>query len=85
MGRVEPAEVAALGAMHGLFLGLVGTALGLVIAVPAGLSLTQVDGVAGFVVPWSTLLGTLLVAPLFAALAGWLVTPTRLSLVRRTA
>lgn len=80
-----PRRRRGLGAMHGLFLGLVGTALGLAIAVPAGLSLTQIDGLAGVLVPWSTLLGTLLVAPLFAALAGWLVTPTRLSLVRRTA
>lgn len=73
-----------LGAMHGLFLGIVGVVLGLAIAAPAGVSISQVDGLAGTAVPWATLLGTVVVAPLFAAAAGWLVTPTRLSMVRRT-
>lgn len=73
----------ALGAMHGVFLGIVGALLGLGIAIPSGLSLTQVDGLPGVRVPWLTVAATLLVVPLLAALAGWLVTPTRLSLVRR--
>lgn len=73
----------ALGAMHGVFLGIVGALLGLAISLPAGLSFTQLDGLPGVTVPWATVGATLLVVPLLAAFAGWLVTPTRLSLVRR--
>ena len=93
-GRADVATLAAVGASprsrrlfgagHGLFLGLVGGLLGLVIGVPAGLSFGQLDGLRGVAVPWSTLAGTLLVVPLLATIAGWVVTPTRLSLVRRT-
>jgi putative ABC transport system permease protein len=78
-----PLRRRSLGAMHGVFLGVVGALLGLAIAIPSGLSLTQVDGLPGVAVPWLTVAGTLVVVPLLAALAGWLVTPTRLSLVRR--
>ena len=93
-GRADVATLAAVGASprrrrmfgagHGLFLGLVGGLLGLLIGVPAGLSFGQLDGVRGVGVPWLALTGTVLVVPLLAAVAGWVVTPTRLSLVRRT-
>jgi putative ABC transport system permease protein len=75
----------SMGAMHGLFLGLVGAGLGAVVGVPAGAALTQVDGLSGVVVPWLATAGTLLVVLVSAPVAGWLVTPSRLRLTRRTA
>lgn len=93
-GRSDQATLAAvgagpwrrrsLGAMHGLFLGLVGGMLGLVVSLPAGVALTQLDGLAGTTVPWLSVLATVLGVPLIGSLAGWAVTPTKLSLVRRT-
>jgi putative ABC transport system permease protein len=93
-GRSDTATLAAvgagpgrrrrLGAAHGLFLGLVGVLLGLVVGVPAGAAVMQADGLPGVAVPWTTLLGTVIVVPLLAAAAGWVVTPSRLELVRRT-
>jgi hypothetical protein len=74
-----------MGAMHGLFLGLVGAALGVAVGVPAGAALTQVDGLPGVDVPWLATAGTMLVVLLAAPVAGWLVTPSRLRLTRRTA
>ena len=47
----------SLGAMHGLFLGLVGCGLGLAVGVPSGLAFTQVDGLPGIDVPWVSSLG----------------------------
>jgi putative ABC transport system permease protein len=79
----SPSRRRMLGAGHGLFLGLTGTALGLLIGLPAGLSLTQLDGLEGFQIPWRAAGATVLLVPLVAALAGWVVTPTRLTLVRR--
>jgi putative ABC transport system permease protein len=73
------------GAMHGLFLGLAGAALGVASGVPAGLALSQVDGLAGVDLPWLTTAGTVLVVLVAAPLAGWVVTPSRLRLDRRTA
>ncbi|HET6561014.1 MAG TPA: FtsX-like permease family protein [Marmoricola sp.] len=75
----------SMGAMHGLFLGLVGAGLGAAVGVPAGAALTQVDGLAGVDVPWLATSGTLLVVLLAAPVAGWVVTPSRLRLTRRTA
>ena len=74
-----------MGAMHGLFLGLVGAGLGVAVGVPAGAALTQVDGLPGVDVPWLATAGTMLVVLLAAPVAGWLVTPSRLRLTRRTA
>lgn len=92
-GRSDMATLAAIGASprrrrmlgagHGLFLGLTGTALGLLIGLPAGLSLTQLDGLEGVQIPWQAAGVTVLLVPLVAAFAGWVVTPTRLTLVRR--
>jgi putative ABC transport system permease protein len=79
----SPRKRRMLGAGHGLFLGLTGTALGLLIGLPAGLSLTQLDGLDGVQVPWVAAGATVLLVPLVTALAGWVVTPTRLTLVRR--
>ncbi len=75
----------SLGAMHGLFLGLVGGVLGVAVAVPAGLALTQLDGLPGVDVPWLVTAGTLAVVLLTAPVAGWAVTPSRLRLTRRSA
>jgi putative ABC transport system permease protein len=75
----------SMGAMHGLFLGLVGAGLGVLVGAPAGAALTQVDGLPGVSVPWLATAGTLLVVVLSAPVAGWVVTPSRLRLTRRTA
>jgi putative ABC transport system permease protein len=92
-GRTDTATMAAigagpwrrrgLGAMHGLFLGMVGALLGVLVGVPAAASLMQADGLPGIAVPWLVIPAALLVVPLLAAAAGWVVTPTRLPLVRR--
>jgi putative ABC transport system permease protein len=73
------------GAMHGLFLGIVGCLLGVGIGVPAGLSFTQVDGLAGFDVPWLATGGTVLVVLLLSWVIGAVVTPSHFRLTRRTA
>jgi putative ABC transport system permease protein len=73
----------SLGAMHGLFLGLVGCGLGVAVGVPAGLSFTQLDGASGIDVPWLATAGTLAAVLVMAPLAGWVVTPSRLRLTRR--
>ena len=75
----------SMGAMHGLFLGLGGAGLGVAVGVPAGVALTQLDGLPGVDVPWLATAGTMFVVLLAAPLAGWLVTPSRLRLTRRTA
>lgn len=75
----------SLGAMHGLFLGVVGSALGLAVGVPAGLAFTQVDGLPGVDVPWLSSLGTVASVLVLGLVAGWVVTPSRLRLTRRTA
>ena len=92
-GRADAATMAAvgagpwrrraLGAMHGVFLGVVGALLGLLVGVPAGISLMQVDGLPGLAVPWGAVAATLAVVPLLGGGAGWVVTPRRLPLVRR--
>ena len=71
--------------MHGLFLGLVAAALGGAVGVVAGACLGQVDGLPGVDVPWTATAGTLVVVLVLAPVAGWLVTPSRLDLSRRTA
>lgn len=93
-GRADQATLAAvgagpwrrrsLGAMHGLFLGVVGVLLGVLVGMPAGVALTQVDGGPGIAVPWLSVGVVLLVVPILAWAAGWLVTSTKLTLVRRT-
>ena len=93
-GRADQATMAAvgagpwrrrsLGAMHGLFLGAAGVVLGVAVGVPAGAALMQVDGASGVSLPWAEIGAVLLVVPLLAWVAGWVVTSTRLTLVRRT-
>ena len=56
----------SFGAMHGLFLGIVGCALGLAVGVPSGLAFTQVDGLPGVDVPWVSSLGTVASVQYFA-------------------
>ncbi len=75
----------SLGAMHGLFLGVVGCVLGLAVGLPSGLAFTQVDGLAGVDVPWLSSLGTVASVLVLGLVAGWVVTPSRLRLTRRTA
>ena len=75
----------SLGAMHGLFLGLVGCALGTAIGVPAGIAVSQLDGLSGVDVPWLATAGTLAVVLVMAPVAGWLVTPSRFRMTRRVA
>jgi putative ABC transport system permease protein len=74
----------ALGAMHGLFLGVVGVLLGVAVGLPGGAAVMQVDGVPGVTIPWSQVGAVLLVVPLLGWCAGWLAASSRLSMVRRT-
>jgi putative ABC transport system permease protein len=74
----------ALGAMHGLFLGVVGVLLGVAVGLPGGAAVMQVDGVPGVTIPWSQVAAVLLVVPLLGWCAGWLAASSRLSMVRRT-
>jgi putative ABC transport system permease protein len=74
----------SLGAMHGLFLGVVGCLLGAVIALPSGVAFTQLDGLAGVDLPWLATGATLALVLAASLLAGWAVTPSRLRLTRRT-
>jgi hypothetical protein len=69
--------------MHGLFIGLTGTVLGVLVGLPAALAFVQLDGRAGVDVPWLSFLGTLAAVALLSPVAGWAVTPTRLRLTRR--
>lgn len=92
-GRADQATMAAIGAgpgrrrlvgaMHGTFIGVVGTVLGTLVGLPAGAALMQVDGAQGTSIPWLVMLGLPLV-PALAWLAGWVATSTNLTLVRRT-
>jgi putative ABC transport system permease protein len=75
----------AMGAMHGLFLALVGCGLGLAVGMPSGAAFTQVDGLPGIDVPWIASLGTVASVVVLGLAAGWVVTPSRLRLTRRTA
>ena len=80
----SPGRRRALGAAHGSFLGLVGAAVGGAVGVVAGAGLGQVDGLPGVDVPWAATAGTLVAVLVLAPVAGWLVTPSRLDLSRRT-
>lgn len=74
----------SLGALHGLFLAIVGALLGVVVGFPAGLALTQADGFPGADVPWLLSGAGVAVTLLAGAAVGWAVTPSRLPLTRRT-
>ena len=54
-------------------------------ALPSGLAFTQVDGLPGVDVPWLSSLGTVASVLVLGLVAGWVVTPSRLRLTRRTA
>jgi putative ABC transport system permease protein len=94
-GRDDAATLAAIGgpprvrrrvgAAHGVFVGCVGGALGVVLGCLGGATLLQAIDVPGTPVPWVTVGGVVVVVPLLAGAVGWVVTPTRLTLVRRTA
>jgi len=80
-----PWQRRGFGAMHGLFLGLVGSALGVAVGVPAGLALTQVDGLPGVDMAWLPTVGTIAVVLALSWLAGGIVTPSKFRLTRRVA
>ncbi len=78
----SPSHQRRMGAVHGLLIGTVGTALGLSIGVPGGLAFGQLDGSAGVTIPtWTWLVSVSL--PVLSGIGGYLVVPTRLTLVRR--
>lgn len=78
-----PRQRRAFGALHGLFLAIVGAALGLAAGAPTGMAFGQLDGLPGVDVPWPSVIGAAAVVLVLAPAAGWLVTPTRLRLTRR--
>ncbi len=78
-----PRQRRGFGALHGVFLGLVGCLLGVGIGVPAGLAFAQLDGVPGVGMPWLTTGGTAVVVMLLSWAIGAVVTPTRVPLTRR--
>ncbi|WP_426241740.1 hypothetical protein [Nocardioides sp. LHG3406-4] len=74
----------AMSAAHALFVGCLGAALGLFLGTAGGVTLFQVIGTRGTPGPWLALLVFVIGVPFFSAVVGWLVTPTRLTLNRRT-
>lgn len=94
-GRGDAATLAAVGAPpwtrramsagQALFVGSLGAVVGLVLGSASGASLLQVVGTAGTPVPWGALALFTVGVPALCALVGWLVTPGRLALTRRTA
>jgi hypothetical protein len=54
------------------------------VGLPGALAFVQLNGEAGVDVPWGSFLGTLAAVALLSPVAGWLVTPSRLPLTRRT-
>jgi putative ABC transport system permease protein len=92
--RDDAATLAAVGAApwlhrataagHALYVGGLGSGLGLLLGLVGGASLLQVVGTPGTPVPWTALGLLVLGVPLLCAGVGWTVTPTRLTLTRRT-
>lgn len=79
-----PGRRRVMGAVHGVFVGVLGGGLGLLVGSVAGASLLQVMGTPGVPVPWLSLLAIVVAVPVLAAAVGWVVTPSRVGLVRRT-
>ncbi|MCD4525380.1 hypothetical protein [Nocardioides sp. cx-173] len=65
-------------------IGCLGAGVGLLLGSAVGASLLQLVGTAGTPVPWAGLAVVVVGVPLLSAAVGWLVTPTRLALTRRT-
>lgn len=80
-----PGRRRVMGAAHGLFVGVLGGGLGLVVGTATGASLLQIVGTPGVPVPWLTLVVIAVSVPLLAAAVGWTVTPSRVDMVRRIA
>lgn len=80
-----PMRHRAIGAMHGLFIGLAGTVTGVLVGLSGGAAFLQLDGRDGTAIPWVGLVGTAVVVLAASPVAGWLVTPHRLRMTRRTA
>ncbi|MCD4534175.1 hypothetical protein LRP67_08790 [Nocardioides sp. cx-169] len=93
-GRADAATLAAVGAPawtrramsagQALVIGCLGAGVGLLLGSAVGASLLQLVGTAGTPVPWVGLAVVVVGVPLLSAAVGWLVTPTRLALTRRT-
>ncbi|WP_193612000.1 FtsX-like permease family protein [Nocardioides lijunqiniae] len=93
-GRGDTATLAAVGAPpwtrratsagQALAVGSLGAGLGLLLGAAGGASLLQLVGTPGTPVPWAGLAVVVAGVPLLSTAVGWLVTPTRLSLTRRT-
>ncbi|WP_134742189.1 FtsX-like permease family protein [Nocardioides sp. 503] len=93
-GRGDAATLAAVGAPpwtrratsagQALAIGCLGAGLGLLLGSAGGASLLQLVGTPGTPVPWAGLAVVVVGVPLLSTAVGWLVTPTRLSLTRRT-
>ncbi|MFB9311873.1 ABC transporter permease [Nocardioides plantarum] len=91
--REDAATLAAVGAPpwlrratsagHALYVGGLGSGLGLLLGLAGGASLLQVVGTPGTPVPWAPLGLLVLGVPLLCAGVGWVVAPTRLTLTRR--
>ena len=80
-----PGRRRVMGAVHGAFVGVLGGGLGALVGSAAGASLLQMADTPGVPVPWLGLAVVLVALPVMAAAVGWVVTPSRVSLVRRTA
>ncbi len=79
-----PGRRRVMGAVHALFVGVIGAGLGLVVGSAAGASLLQAVGTPGVPVPWLTVAATVVAVPFLATVVGWTVTPSTVTLVRRT-
>ncbi len=80
-----PGRRRVMGAVHGAFVGALGGGLGALVGSAAGASLLQMADTPGVPVPWLGLAVVVVALPVMAAAVGWAVTPSRVSLVRRTA
>ncbi|MDX6236506.1 MAG: putative transport system permease protein [Kribbellaceae bacterium] len=92
-GRADLATLAAVGAKprqrRGLagaqawLLGQVGCLLGVLVGALYGYTGHVAFGSPYFAVPWREIGGIVVIVPLFAGLLAWLITPSRLPMVRR--
>ncbi|MGW7683924.1 FtsX-like permease family protein [Kribbella sp. NPDC054772] len=92
-GRADFATLAAIGApprlrrglaaAQGWFLGQLGCVLGVVVGALYGFTAHTVVGSPTVVVPWAVIAGVAVLVPLFAAAVPYLLTRSRLELVRR--
>ncbi|HET6743295.1 MAG TPA: FtsX-like permease family protein, partial [Kribbella sp.] len=92
-GRADFATLAAVGApprlrralaaAQGWFLGQLGCVLGLVVGALYGFTAHTVVGSPTVVVPWAVIAGIAVLVPIFAGVVPYVVTRSRLEMVRR--